>query len=250
MRRTLVALTAVLLFAPSGLTAAEVKTSTVKFKSGDGEASGFLAVPEGKGPFPAIVVIQDFFGVDAWVQGNAKRFAEKGYVALAVDLYHGKVGKTGAEAGQLMRALQPDRALSDLKGATSYLAGLDNVDKKNLGCIGWCMGGGYSLKLALADEQIKACVICYGRLVTTKDAVKPLKAAVLGIFAGNDRGIPPKGMVDKFEAALKDAGKTVEAIKVFEGSNHGFMRSAKDSANAKQAWEDVDKFFAKTLKGK
>lgn len=257
MRRIMAAVTAgALLALAAGPARAAVKTSDVTFKSGAEEARGFLAEPEGKGPFPAVVVIQEWWGLTPWIKQNAKRLAEQGYVALAPDLYRGQVATDPMMAQRLMRGLPVDRAVRDLKGAVDALAARENVDRARLGSIGWCMGGGYSLQLALADPRIKACTICYGRVVTDPAKLKPLQAAVLGIFGEEDRGIPPAD-VQKFETALKEAGKKVERIHELK-AGHGFMRPGEaDMKNpayregpAKEAWEEIDQFFAKALKGK
>src|SRR5580704_3871652 len=87
----------------------QVKTSEVKIKSGDEEIKGYLAVPEGKGPFPAVVVIQEWWGLNEWIKENARRFAAKGYVALAPDLYRGKVATEMKTASKLMKGLPQDR---------------------------------------------------------------------------------------------------------------------------------------------
>jgi carboxymethylenebutenolidase len=234
--------------------AAEVKTQDITFKSGDEEIKGFLAVPEGAGPFPAVVVIQEWWGLTGWIKENAKHLAAQGYVALAPDLYRGKVADTMDAARQLMMGLPQDRALRDLKAAVDVLAARKDVKRERLGVIGWCMGGGYALQLALANHRIKACTICYGRLVTDPEKLKPLAASILGIFAGEDPGIPPK-TVHEFEDALKKDKKT-EAIFIFEGAQHGFMRPANDAGAkspaykadaAKEAWQRIDRFFADTL---
>jgi carboxymethylenebutenolidase len=257
MRRIMAAgMTGALLALAAGPARAAVKTSEVTFKSGDEEVKGFLAEPEGKGPFPGVVVIQEWWGLTGWIKENAKRLAEQGYVALAPDLYRGKVATDPTMARRLMSGLPPDRAVRDLKGAVNALAARDNVDKARLGSIGWCMGGGYSLQLALAEPRLKACVICYGRPVTDPDRLKPLQAAVLGVFGEEDAGIPPAA-VQKFEAALKEAGKKVEGIHELK-AGHGFMRPGEGAAKnpayragpAKEAWQNIDQFFAKTLKGK
>jgi carboxymethylenebutenolidase len=241
----------------AGPARAAVKTGEITFKSGDEEVKGFLAEPEGKGPFPAVIVIQEWWGLTGWIKGNAKRLAEDGYVTLAPDLYRGKVATDPRMARRLMGGLPPDRAVRDLKRAVDALAARDNVDKSRLGSIGWCMGGGYSLQLALADPRVKACVICYGRPVTDANKLKPLQATVLGVFGEEDEGIPP-AMVKKFEAALKEAGKKVEAIHEFK-AGHGFMRpgvqgDVKNPAYlnepAKEAWQNIHQFFAKTLMSK
>jgi carboxymethylenebutenolidase len=256
MRRTLGALAVVLVLAAAAPAAEKVKTSEITFKSGDEEIKGFLAEPEGKGPYPAIVVIQEWWGLTDWIRDNAKRLALQGYVTLAPDLYRGKVADNPAGARELLQGMPRDRALRDLKAAVDTLAARDNVNKTRLGSIGWCMGGGYSLQLALKDERIKACAMCYGAVVTDADMLKPLNASVLGIFGEEDKGIPPAA-VEKFEVALKNAGKKIEAIKEFK-AGHGFMRPDNPGgrnpvyreAEAKQAWDDVEKFFAKTLQGK
>src|SRR3954452_23057009 len=95
--------------------AADVTTKDVTLKSGKDEIKGFLARPEGKGPFPAVVVIQEWWGLNDWIKDQAKRIASKGFVALAPDLYRGKVATDMKLASQLMKGLPKDRALRDLK---------------------------------------------------------------------------------------------------------------------------------------
>jgi carboxymethylenebutenolidase len=234
----------------------EVKMTTVTLKSGDEEIKAFLAEPSGEGTHPGIVVIQEWWGLTDWIKDNAKRLAEQGYVALAPDLYRGKVASDPNKARELLTGLPRDRALRDLKAAADALADRKNVDKNRLGSIGWCMGGGYSLQLALSDERIKACAICYGGVVTDLEKLKPLQATILGIFGEEDRGIPPE-MVNKFEQALKNADKKVYRIEEFK-AGHGFMRPNSDALKnpayreeeANKAWKQVDAFFAKTLKEK
>jgi carboxymethylenebutenolidase len=235
---------------------AAVKTMDVTFKSGDDEVKAFLAIPDGKGPHPGIVVIQEWWGLTDWIKDNSKRLAEQGYVALAPDLYRGKVATNPMMARQLMTGMPRDRAIRDLKAALDTLAMRDDVDKQRLGSIGWCMGGGYSLQLALHDDRVKACAMCYGAVVTDPDMLKSLNATVLGIFGQEDRGIPPE-QVHKFEEALKQAGKKSAGIHEFK-AGHSFMRPdnpdqknpAYQESEAREAWQNVDKFFADTLKGK
>src|SRR5215468_476685 len=99
----------------------------VQFKSGDDTASGYLSMPEGKGPFPGMIVIQEWFGVNDQMKGLADRFAGLGYAALAVDLYRGKVATNDDEAHQLSSGLPEDRAVRDLKAGYAYLQSLPNV---------------------------------------------------------------------------------------------------------------------------
>jgi carboxymethylenebutenolidase len=242
----------------AGATPAAVKTSDIMFKAGDDQVKGFLAEPDGKGPFPAIVVIQEWWGLNDWIKENAQRLAKQGYVCLAPDLYHGKVTDDPQKARQLLQGLPRDRALRDLKAAVDALAARENVEKDKIGCIGWCMGGGFSLQLALHDPRVRACVMCYGQPVTDAEKLKPLQAEVLGVFGADDMGIRAES-VRQFEQALKTDGKKVERINIYKGAGHGFMRSnnGPDKPNpayrekqAKDAWQQIDRFFARTLGGK
>jgi carboxymethylenebutenolidase len=203
------------------------------------------------------VVIQEWWGLNDWIKENAKHLAKQGYVALAPDLYRGKVTDDRNVAGQLMKGLPNDRALRDLKSAVNFLAARSDVKKDCVGAIGWCMGGGYALQLALNDSRVHACVMCYGRVVTSSEQLKPLNATVLGIFGEEDKGIPAAS-VREFEAALKKAGKKVDRIHIYSKAGHGFMRPANGSnknpeyreEQAKDAWKNIDAFFAKELAGK
>jgi len=221
----------------------------VSYKSGDETVNAILYTPQGKGPFPAIVVIHEWWGLNDWVKEQAAKLADQGYVALAIDLYRGKVATTGEQAHEIMRGVPSDRASRDLLAASSYLRSLNNVKPANVGSIGWCMGGGYSLDLALADPKLKAAVINYGHLAADKATLQKVNAAILGIFGGQDKGIPVDD-VKKFESNLKDLGKTAE-IHIFPDAGHGFENQ--NNANyraddAKQAWELTTSFLAKYLK--
>jgi carboxymethylenebutenolidase len=224
----------------------------ITYPSGTEMASGYLALPEGAGRKPALVVIQEYWGVDDFIKGKADGFARKGYVALAVDLYRGKVATDPDTAHQLMRGLPEDRAMRDLTAAFDYLRSRDDVDATRIGSIGWCMGGGYSLQLALAQPKLAGAVIYYGRLVTDDAAIKGLSVPLLGNFGGQDKGIPPES-VREFERKAKAAGKSVD-FKVYPDAGHAFA-SSKDPAvfradDAKDADARTDAFLEKVLKKK
>lgn len=225
------------------------ESKMVNYKSGEETVSGFLVTPEGKGPFPAIVVIHEWWGLNDQVKSEAKRLAKEGYVALAVDLYRGKVTKNPEEAHELLRGLPEDRAVSDLLAAISYLITLHEVKKDKIGSIGWCMGGGYSLSLAINNPDLAASVIYYGRLVTNKDQLAKIKASVIGFFGENDRGIPPSS-VKEFEENMRELEKEV-STNVYKGSGHAFANEENRSYNtkaAKDSWEKTLAFFAEKLK--
>ena len=225
-------------------------SQSVSYKSGDETVNALLYTPKGKGPFPAIVVIHEWWGLNDWVKEQASKLADQGYVALAIDLYRGKVATTPDEAHEIMRGVPQDRATRDLLAATSYLRSQKNVDPKRVGSIGWCMGGGYSLDLALNDPQLRAAVINYGHLATDDATLKKINAAILGIFGGQDRGIPVAD-VNKFESQLKALGKKVE-IHIFPDAGHAFEnpnnKQGYRADDAAQAWKFTVDFLAKDLK--
>src|SRR3954466_4452686 len=121
--------------AQSVATPSHMITKNVTFKSGDETASGVLYAPAAKGnsKLPAIVVIQEWWGLNDWVKQQAEELATQGYETLAVDLYRGKIAKTRDEAHEMMSGLPHDRAMRDLRGAVSYLKSQPNVNANKIG---------------------------------------------------------------------------------------------------------------------
>ncbi|HZL66159.1 MAG TPA: dienelactone hydrolase family protein [Candidatus Limnocylindrales bacterium] len=247
--KLLLLLSSISLFAGTAFAA---ESRNVSYKSGDETVNAVMYTPQGKGPFPALVVIHEWWGLNDWVKEQASKLADQGYVTLAIDLYRGKVATTPDEAHEIMRGVPEDRANRDLLAASSYLRSQKNVDAKRVGSIGWCMGGGYSLNLALNDPKLKAAVINYGHLAADDATLKKINAAILGIFGGQDRGIPVAD-VNKFEAQLKALGKTVE-IHIFPDAGHAFEnpdnKQGYRADDAAQAWKLTVDFLAKNLKSK
>jgi carboxymethylenebutenolidase len=187
MPRVFVLLSAVVFVASSAFGA---DGKTVSYKSGDETVRGILYTPTGKGgPYPALIVIHEWWGLNDWVKDQAMRLADQGYVALAVDLYRGKVATRSDMAHEIMRGVPEDRAKRDLHAAFEFLASQPNVRKDRIGSIGWCMGGGYSLDVALQEPDLAADVINYGLLATDVEAVKKINAPILGLFGGQDHGL-------------------------------------------------------------
>jgi len=239
----------VLLLCFVALPAFSTEGKSVSYNSGDETVNGMLFTPSGNGPFPAIVVIHEWWGLNDWVKEQASKLADQGYVTLAVDLYRGKVATTSDEAHEVMRGLPQDRADRDLLAAADYLRSLQNVDPKRVGSIGWCMGGGYSLDLALADPRLAATVINYGHLATSVDSMKKIHASILGIFGGQDRGIPVDD-VGNFEKQMKQLGKPIEVV-IFPDAGHGFEnpnnKTSYRADDAAEAWKKTVAFLQRTL---
>lgn len=234
----------------SALEATPVKTQTVSFKSGEDTVSAYVALPEGTGKHPAVIVIHEWYGLNDWVKEQAQKFAELGYVTLAADLYRGKVAANPEEAHELMRGLPQDRGVRDLKAAFDYLAARPDVKPGQIGSDGWCMGGGYSIQFAVAEPRLAATVINYGALPTDAAAIAAIRAPVLGNFGAEDRGIPPAA-VKAFEAAMKAAGKSID-VKIYDGAGHAFENSNnKDGYRpeaAKDAWGRTTAFLQAHLR--
>ncbi len=226
------------------------KTETVSFKSGTDTATGYLALPEGAGKHPAIIVIHEWWGLNDWVKEQTQNYAAQGYVALAVDLYRGKSAATADDAHILMRGLPDDRGLRDLESAFAYLASRPDVNPHRIGAIGWCMGGGWSIKLAVDQPNLAAVVVNYGSLPTDPANISKIKAPVLGNFGADDQGIPPTA-VKAFESALKADGRTVD-IKIYDGAGHAFENPNNKQGYRPEAANDasgrITAFFAKYLK--
>ncbi len=246
-----VALVAVLLVALAS-SALAAEGNPVSYRSGSDTVSGVLYLPAGKGPFPALIVIHEWWGLNDWVKEQASKWADQGYAALAIDLYRGKVATTPDEAHELMRGVPEDRAKGDLRAAYDFLRSQKNVDAKRIGSIGWCMGGGYSLDTALVEPPLAATVINYGHLATDPQSLKQINAAVLGIFGGKDRGIPVED-VRKFEAALKQLGKKVEIV-VYPDAGHAFENPNNKAGyrpdDAADAWKKTVAFLDANLKNR
>lgn len=222
----------------------------VTFPSGGQTASGFLYLPHGAGPHPAIVVIQEWWGVTPWIKQQAARYAADGYVALAVDLYRGKATDDPEVAHELMRGLPQDQGVRDLVSGFNYLAARRDVDRNRIGAVGWCMGGTYAALLAVNEPHLRAVAINYGALPTEKSSLESIHAKVLGNFGALDQGISPES-VHAFQASMQSLGKPVDA-KIYSDAGHAFENPGNKTgyrpADAADALSRIDRFFAATLK--
>jgi len=246
MNRTLAIALLTLLTTVAALAA---DSKTVSYKSGDETVQGVLYTPSGKGPFPALIVIHECWGLNDWVKEQASKLADQGYVALAVDLYRGKVATTPEMAHEIMRGVPEDRAQRDLHAAFEFLASQPDVKKDRIGSIGWCMGGGYSLDVALQEPALAATVINYGHLATDTDAMKKINAPILGLFGAQDQGIPPDD-VHKFEQTMKQLGKKID-VKIYDDAGHAFENPHNEKGyraeDAADAWKRTVDFLAMAL---
>jgi carboxymethylenebutenolidase len=243
--------------APSQPAAATITTTDLVLDSPGAPCRGKLVAPApgSAGPTqrPGLLLVHEDHGLTEWELEQARKLASDGYVVFAVDLYGGQKVDSVMDAHIMERGLPEDRVLATFKTAVDYLAHSPSVRADQLGVIGWDIGGGYALDAARNDSRLKACVICYGRVVTDPALLAPLQASVLGIFAGKDEGISDE-TVAAFKKSLLQAGKNV-AVRVFVNSNHGFMNPASpeaggvfDAQASQSAWEAIQSFLAAELK--
>lgn len=221
----------------------------VTFPSNGSTAHGYLEVPE-SGSGPAVVVVQEWWGLTTHIGDVVRRLAAEGFVALAPDLYGGATTHDSAEALELLKALPADRAVRDLSGAVDYLLGLDSVTSSTVGVIGFCMGGGFVLRLAAAEgDRVTAAVPFYGLPGDDFDP-SSLTAAVQGHYGQQDHSIP----VDAVEAAftgLREAGASAELFTYPAG--HAFYNDENllgtyDHEQAELAWSRATDFLRSTVR--
>lgn len=215
-----------------------------------GTVKGHLARPEGSGAFPAMIVIQEWWGLDAQTRSIADRFAKEGYLAFAPDLYHGELAQLGdGDAAMKLAQKHGPNAAGDLESLFDALTSHPDCNGR-IGSVGFCFGGRMSLLLSTTRPVTAACTFYGGGMQTVFDQLRAnLKAPVLGFFGDADVSIPA-GTVKEFDKLLDDIGVEHEII-MYPNSGHAFFRDSDPQVYkpeaAKDAWERVKKFFAKNL---
>ena len=230
--------------APSG--------QAVGYYGKDAATKGYLAVPEGEGPFPAVILIHEWNGLVDRVRQVADTLAGEGYVALCADLYSGKTGSSREENMALVKAARanPEAMIANLDAAAKFLRGRKDVSGK-IATIGWCFGGGVALSYAIGGERHEGTAIFYGNLLEDPEEMKHIHHEIYGTFAGKDRGIPVE-KVEAFVAALRKAG-IANDIHIYDDVNHGFWlwvdRDMETNAGpASDAWKRLKAYLERNLK--
>ncbi len=215
-----------------------------------GTINGYLAKPAGTGPFPSVIVIQEWWGLDAQTKSIADRFAKEGYLAFAPDLYHGELAKLG-DGDMAMKLVQKygPHAPKELETVFDALKSHPDCNGK-VGSVGFCFGGRMSLALSAVRPLEAVCTFYGGGMQTVFDQLRTnLKAPVLGFFGDADTSIPA-GTVEEFDKLLDDVGVEHEVI-TYPNSGHAFFRDSDPGVYipeaAKDAWERAKKFFNKHL---
>jgi carboxymethylenebutenolidase len=213
------------------------------------KTKGYLAKPQGAVKSPAVIIIHEFWGLVEHMKDIARRFAEEGYAALAVDLFDGKSASKPEEAMKIRQEFSEEKILGDLKGAIDYLKTSDFVIPNGIGSIGFCMGGWLSLSLACHSKDLAGAVIFYGRIPAQIDLIKNLSCPILGNYGGADLGIT-EADINRLKTALTKYRKRFD-IKVYPGAPHAFFNDTRESYRpdaAKDAWKRTLAFFRETLR--
>jgi len=229
----------------------DILSSTVEFRGGNHQRNtmGFLARPKQSGRYPAVIVIHEIWGLVDHVKDVANGLAREGYVALAVDLFDRKTISSIEEGRELRQKLTEQRIFGDLDGAFNYLKTLEYVRPDSIGSIGFCMGGGLSLQLACRNKELAAAVVFYGRNPSPIDQVKNVQCAILGNYAGADKGITESD-INLLKETLAKHRKEFD-IKVYADAPHAFFNDTRETfrpETAKDAWERTLSFFNRHLK--
>ena len=223
----------------------------VNYFTADPAATGYLAVPRGTSPFPAVLLIHEWNGLVDRVRQLADDMAEQGYIALAVDLYSGRTGSNPDENRTIMQEVMADqeRIIDNLNAAAAFVRARSDANGR-VATIGWCMGGGVALSYAIGGERHDGTAIFYGRLVNDPTLLREIRHPIHGTFAAKDQGIPPAEVAD-FVAALRNVG-IANDVHVYDDVDHGFWlwvdrEPEERAAPALDAWERLLRFLDQNL---
>ena len=225
----------------------------------DGTIPGYRAMPKAGKAFPVALVVQEIFGVHEHIKDICRRFAKLGYMAIAPEMYarQGDVSKLANfdEIRPIVAKVPDKQVMSDLDAAVAYAQKTGKADTSRLGITGFCWGGRIVWLYAAHQPKLKAGVAWYGRFVgpatdlTPKhpvDLAASLKAPVLGLYGGQDTGIP-MDTVEQMRAALKAASSPSEIV-VYPDAPHAFHADYRPSYReepAKDGWKRLLAWFKK-----
>lgn len=231
-----------------------ISTETVNLQVNGKTTSAYVAVPEGAGPWPGVVVIQEWWGLDEHIKDVARRFAGAGFAGagfatIAPDLYYGEVTTEPDEARKLVMALDWGQALTAIQAAVDMLLARADVWPKKVGMIGFCMGGGLTWHAAAKLQGVGVAAPFYGGGPEMSDEeVAQIRCPLLAIFGELDQGVSPE-VANRRAAQMDKAGIKHETI-IYPSAQHAFFnndRQAYHPEAAADAWQRVITLFKLTL---
>jgi carboxymethylenebutenolidase len=210
----------------------------VEFEAKGGKVGAAMAEPAGGGKVGGVVILQEWHGINDEMRSKVDHFAKEGFLALAPDLYHGKVAKNDDEAGKLMSALDFGRAVGEIGAAVQWLKEQPRSNGK-VAVLGFCLGGALTFATAANVPGLACAVPFYGIPDLSKLDLGKVTAPIQAHFAGHDDWASPD-KARQIERDMKAKGKAMELF-VYDGAGHAFMRQTDASkyheASAKKAWE-------------
>jgi carboxymethylenebutenolidase len=215
---------------------------------GENTKFGYVAVPQtGKGP--AVVVIQEWWGLVPHIVDVVNRFANDGFVAVAPDLFHGVTTKSPDQAGKLLMEMDAERAVAEIIAAGEYLLSRPECSSTKFGVVGFCMGGALAKYAATKSDKVGAAVSFYGGFKKVQPDWQNLNAPLMLIAGGEDKGVPAEGEAALAEK-LRAMGKDV-SLQVYPGADHAFFNDTRPEVyNAEasaDAWRKTLDLFRKSL---
>lgn len=228
-----------------------VTTSMIEIPGPQCPIRVFEARPKSAETYPAVIVIQEWWGLNDHIKDVASRFAREGYVAVAPDLYSRQGNKVTAnpdEAGQLMMSLNKKDGVADLLAVVAHLKQAPGINGERIGVVGFCMGGSYALLLPCHSTDIKAAAPFYGEIPPT-ETLKKL-ACPIRYFYGDEDGWIQMADVERLRTALHDVPKA--EVVIYKGVPHAFFNDTRKEVyhpeQAKDAWKRALSLFAHELK--
>jgi len=226
-----------------------VSNTTIPGQNGGPDVRAYVAAPSGAGPFPTVIMIHEFFGLDESIVGKADGLAEEGYLVIAPDTFRGSTTSWLPSAIFQVITTKPEQVNQDLDSVYAWIESQPEAASNQTGIVGFCYGGRAALSYSLHNDRLAATVIYYGSPETDPQVLRALPGPVLGIFGGADNSIPVED-VRAFEAALDQAGIPNE-ITIYEGQPHAFvtdMESIRAGGVQGEAWEQMLEFLDRNLK--
>ncbi|MEM7333630.1 MAG: dienelactone hydrolase family protein [Chloroflexota bacterium] len=214
------------------------------------ELYGYLAKPEGEGPFPAVLMIHEWWGLNEGIIVLADALAEEGYIVLAADAYRGRLTSQIPRALWMRLTTPEEQVFGDLDVALEYLQSLPEADAERTATMGFCFGGEHSLQLGLRQsERLAMTIMYYGAVETNPELLRPLidNQPVLGIFAEEDQQIFVDEVLE-FEAALNSLNITNQ-ITIYPDVGHAFINEENfnQPGTAGDAWQEAIEFLEDNL---
>ena len=226
-----------------------VTNTTIPGQNGGPDVRAYVAKPPGEGPFPVVIMIHEFYGLNESIVGKAEGLAQEGYLVVAPDTFRGSTTSWIPSAIYQVVTNKTEQVNQDLDSVYAWIEAQPNAAAQRTGIVGFCYGGRASLSYSLHNDQLAATSIFYGSPITDPQALRSLPGPVLGIFGGADSSIPVED-VRAFEAALNQAGIPNE-ITIYEDQPHAFVtdiESIRAGGVQGKAWAQMLEFFEVNLK--